>query len=661
MKKYFIFLIFALFSSILMAQNDYTTKKTLAGKAKEYYEEAKNYRKKSDWNNAIKSYEKCLKEDPKFIDGYIAMGLVEYSQNYFDKAELAYTNAMKISKTYEPQLYFTIAELQVLQNKFDAAILNYEAYIATKPQNEELLKVAHLNLGNTRFKAATFKNTNLSAVFKATLLPSNINTKMPEYLPTFTLDENELIFTRRVNGFEDFFESRRVDGQWQVATPIAAINTRENEGSATISANGKLIIFSACNRPDGLGDCDLYSSEYTNGAWTKPSNMGATMNSKAWDSQPSLAPDGQTLYFASSRPESIGGTDIWRSTRNLRDNTKWDIPTRLDTVINTIYNEQSPFMHFDNKSLYFMSNGHPGMGGHDLYVTYKKEDNTFVKPQNLGYPINTVKDEANLIVAPDGKTAYFASDRFYDINTKSLTIDCIAGAQTDIYTFELPENVRAKAVTYVKAYVEDAVTHKALLAKVEILNAETDKVQTAVYTDTEGEFMTALPYGKSYTLYINKEKYTFYSDRFVLADSNTSVKPFILKIALQPISETTTATTNNPNTEHKAIILKNVFFTTGSAELKKESESELNRLRDMLTANPTVQIQINGHTDNVGNDASNQLLSENRAKSVYDYLIKQKIDAKRLKYKGFGKSQPIDTNATESGRQQNRRTEFEVW
>jgi outer membrane protein OmpA-like peptidoglycan-associated protein len=663
-KKILVAMFILAFPFLLLSQNNYVTKKNISGKAKNYYEDYKEQKKKNELNRALKALEKCVEAEPTFIDGFISIGTLEYGQSHYAAAEAAFSKAMALSNTYEPLLYITLGNLQVSQRKNKEAVLNYEAFLATNSQNKDLIYDVKWKLRNARFAAFAKNSYDNPVPFVVSPLSDAINSKFPEYLPSFTLDEKQLVFTRRKQLDEDFYMSKKIDNVWQPAVLITEINTLKSEGAENISADGKLIVFAGCNRPDGFGDCDLYFSEFINGAWTKPANMGPIVNSKAWDSQPSLTSDGKTMYFSSSRPGSIGREDIWKTQKD--SNGKWMIPTVLDSTINTTEHELTPYIHFDNQSLYFTSSGHPGMGGLDLFVAYKKANNTFGTPQNLGFPINTTADEANLIVGSDGKTAYFVTDRIYDKAQKSLANDK-NGSETDIYTFELPEAVRAQAaVTYVRAKVYDAQTFKPILAKVEIRDIASNQLVTTIDTDRDGEFMTALPFGKTYGLNVNKTKYTFYSDYFELQATNLQTKPFELDIPLQPIvdvpnNNTNISTTGTTTTTAKPIVLKNIFFATASAVLKPESQGEIQALVQMLTQNPTLRIQLNGHTDNVGDDASNLTLSENRAKAVFDALVKLGIDPKRLRYKGFGKTQPIDSNDSPSGRQNNRRTEFVVF
>ena len=284
------------------------------------------------------------------------------------------------------------------------------------------------------------------------------------------------------------------------------------------------------------------------------------------------------------------------------------------------------------------------MGGQDLFMTRLQPDSTWSKPVNLGYPINTAKDEVALTVSLDGKTAYFATNR--------------PGSQKiDIYTFELPEFARPRPVTYAKVEVRDYTNNNPLAARLDIIDLKTGQTYVSVSTRKDGTALACLPSGLDYALRINKEHYFFHSENFNLKDTATYLKPYLLKVLLQPIPDSSATPVKGA-----PVVLRNVFFATGSSDLAAASAAELDYLVRMLQQLSYLRIQINGHTDNVGGDAANQTLSEARAKSVYNYLISKGIAPERLKYKGFGETQPLNkANDTEEGRAQNRRTEFEVW
>ncbi len=236
---------------------------------------------------------------------------------------------------------------------------------------------------------------------------------------------------------EDFFGAHRIDGKWSKAKPLDGdINTDANEGAQAISQDGQWLVFTGCNFREGFGSCDLYISYNTLDGWSAPVNLGPRVNSESWDSAPTLSPDKRDLYFASSRSGGYGGSDIYVS--HYLPNGQWSEAANLGPEVNTAGNESCPFIHADNQTLYFTSNGHLGYGGDDLFLSKKGPNNTWGKATNLGYPINTIENEGSLIIAADGKTAYYASDRS----------DSRGGL--DIYTFELRNDVRPARTLWVK-------------------------------------------------------------------------------------------------------------------------------------------------------------------------------------------------------------------
>ncbi|MEK7254279.1 MAG: hypothetical protein AAB316_06005, partial [Bacteroidota bacterium] len=328
------------------------------------------------------------------------------------------------------------------------------------------------------------------------------------------------------------------------------------------------------DRPGGLGRCDLYFSELVNGKWTQVKNIGAPVNSAAYESLPSLSADGKTLFFTSERRGGLGGLDLWFSQRQL--DGKWGEPQNLGAPVNSNSSDQAPFIHPDGQTLYFMSKGHPGLGEYDLFLSRRQPDGKWGEPQNLGFPINTKGNEGAFTVSLDGKTAYFATDKEGGLG------------KNDIYTFDLHEAAQPQPVTYVKATVSDSETKAKLSANVEFVDLATGLVFVSAVTDNGGEFLVTLPAGKDYSLNVSKEKYLFYSENFALAHGGSLEKPFLLDIPLPPIPA---GGAGDPESKSKPIVLKNVFFETGSAALKKESLTELNRLKKLLEDNPSLKIQ----------------------------------------------------------------------
>ena len=620
----------------------YFTIESAPNKAKNAYNDGVTETRQGNTAIAIGYFERALRECPTFIDAQLLLAGSHLKLKDYARAEEGFEKVIALDEKYQPGAFFTLALSEWEQDKFEDAAFHAEYYTKTSSPNPDMLREAKRLAVNARFAAQAVKNP---VPFDPKPVGNGVNTPGEEYLPSLTADGNTMIFTRRDFIDENFYQSEFKNGAWSIAQPLTGVNTNQNEGAQHISPDGSWLVFTACNRRDdgSQGSCDLYWSQLKNTGWTQPVPFSASINSSDWDAQPCISADGKTLFFSSMRPGGKGGRDLWFTTRQAGG--KWSKPENLGATINTDLDEQTPFLHPDGQTLYFTSNGLPGMGENDLYLVRRQPDGTWGTPQNLGYPINTKANEGTLTVSLDGRTAYFAANR----------PDSQGGI--DIYQFEMPANARPQPVTYARAKVKDAVTGKPLIAKVEFTDLKPGLSYVSANTKSDGSFLVCLPAGKDYALNVNKEKYLFYSENFNLVESATFDKPFLLNIELQPIGSDPDAVAP----VSKPIALRNVFFETGSAALLPSSAAELDRLASLLTEVPTLRIQINGHTDNVGDDGSNLKLSEARAKSVYDYLAAKKVAADRLKFKGYGEAQPIETNDTPEGRSRNRRTEFVVW
>lgn len=440
--------------------------------------------------------------------------------------------------------------------------------------------------------------------------------------------------------------SKKVNGVWQTALPVTSVNTLGNEGAPSLSADGEIMFFASCMEitgdygsqdRKGYGSCDIFYAQKINGKWTKPRNAGPVINTKNWETQPSFSSDGKTLYFIRGMVtrEGIKNPDIYSST--IGEDGKFTEPVRLPSQINTEEEEESVFIHPDNQTLYFSSRGRPGMGGLDIYMSKKQADGSWGEAVNLGYPINTARDENSLLVDANGKLAYFASEREGGFGG------------LDIYQFELPENRRPEKITYVKGLTYNAKTKAPVEAFFELIDLETQQSVTNAYSNSAGEFLVTLTSNHNYLVNVSKPGFLFYSDNFSLknkvADYN---KPYQLQIPLQPI-------------DTGIIELKNIFFDVNKWDLKAESKAELQKIIAFLKANPTLKIEFSGHTDNSGDKAFNKTLSNNRAKAIYDYVIeKGGIPASNLSYKGYGDTKPKAPNDTPENKAKNRRTELKV-
>ncbi|HVW95044.1 MAG TPA: OmpA family protein [Mucilaginibacter sp.] len=584
------------------------------------------------FNEAVENLQKAIKEDDKFVEAHILLGDVMRQMRDNKGAIAEFRKVIALNPEFYRAAYLKLGELEVNDGQYAAALPHLEKYLSYPAITPKDSHYAEKLVADCKFSIDAIAHP---VPFTPINLGPEINTVNDEYLPVATADESMLIFTRKINNNEDFYKSAKVNDKWQTAVYLSnQINTaRYNEGAESISQDGKYLFFTGCNRPDGLGRCDIYIAQKKGDDWSKPFDLSPPVNTSGWESQPSISADGRTLYFVSNRKGGYGGYDIWKS--RLTDKG-WGEPENLGPNINTIYDEQSPFIHPDDSTFYFCSNGWPGLGGKDLFVSRLGKDGKWQKPENLGYPINSSGDENGLTLTANGSYAFFSSDN----------LNGFGGY--DIYTFELPKKLRPQLVTYVKGTVLDAKTKAPLEAAVEIIDLQKNEPVFQDYSDdATGDFLATLTSGKNYGLNISKSGYLFYSANFSLVGHEPK-KPYNLTVLMEPIEI------------GNKVILNNIFFDTNKFDLKPESITELQQLVSFLTLNPTLKIEISGHTDDVGNDELNQKLSEDRAKAVYDYLVSNGIAAGRLVYKGYGKTQPIAPNDSDENRQKNRRTEFKI-
>jgi len=622
-------LLLFLLSVSASAQRQYSTTNS---EAIRYYALAHQSLDDHVYDDAISQLQKAISIDNQFIEAhYLLADIYRLLRNHKHAVE-QYLSVINLNPNFSNGAYLKLGDEEINDARYNEAQQHLEKYLTFPNLTSQNIFHAQKLIADCKFSIQALAHP---VPFKPLNMGPQINTADDEYLPVATADESMLIFTRKINNNEDFYKSIKLNSKWQKAVYLSdQINTPQyNEGAQSISQDGKYLFFTGCNRPDGLGRCDIYISQKKGDDWTKPFDLSPPVNTPGWESQPSISADGRTLYFVSNRKGGYGGYDVWKSTLTA---SGWGEPENLGPNINTPYDEQSPFIHPDDSTLYFSSNGWPGLGGKDLFVSRLGKDGKWKKPENLGYPINSSGDENGLSVTANGSSAFFSSNN----------LNGYGGY--DIYTFELPRSARPHVVTYVKGKVSDIKTKAPLEAAVEIIDLQKNIPVYQDYSDAvRGDFLATLTSGKNYGLNISKSGYLFYSENFSLIGHETK-NPFNITVFLQPIEI------------GNKVILNNIFFDTNKFDLKPESVAELQKLVEFLNVNPTVHIEISGHTDNVGNDQLNQTLSENRAKAVYQYLISSQVNPARLVYKGYGKTQPIAPNTTDEGRQKNRRTEFMI-
>jgi len=623
---------------------------TTSRKAQKCFEKAESLINIKAYKEAEQELLDALAIDDKFIEAYLVLGDIYSMNREFDKSEDVYRKAISISPSFFPESFYLLANNQFNMGKYEEAEKNYRIYLNRNDIYDDNKIKAERALRNCEFAVEAVKHP---VDFTPVNVGPAINTELNELYPYLAVDGSSLMFTRNLkdkrtyDGFnEDFYISfKDADGKWLESENMGApLNSLAYEGAGCLSPDGQTMILAIA--PDYLGDygtgrtgfggCDLFISKKSGDTWLPPKNLGPNINTPNFESQPSLAPDGRTLYFIRGyrKGYDIVGQDIYSS--QYIGNGQWSKAVRLSDKINTPGNEESVFAHPDGQSLYFASDGHPGMGGLDLFVSKKDTNGEWGEPVNLGYPINSVRDEFSIYVSADGKNAYYSSDR--------------AGGfgGLDIYSFGLTEKVRPIPVTYMKGKVLNKDTKQPVSAEFELVDLNSGKtVVRSSSNKVNGEYLVCLPSDKDYALNISKEGYMLFSENFSVKKM-TDLKPIVKDVLLMPVKVGEIA------------VLKNIFFDTDKFELKKESLIELNKLIELLKTNALIKIEISGHTDNRADEKHNLLLSQNRAKAVYDYLIANGIAKERLTFVGYGEKKPIDSNDTEEGRANNRRTEFKI-
>lgn len=607
------------------------------------YNEALTLSRQANSVKSVQRLQEALKLDPSFSPAFFALADLSHEAGKPEE-ELGYLQkGLAISGDSYPSGYKFLAQIFFKKGEYGPALEGMEHFASRK---KNLTQTEQLLLESCRFSVFAVSHP---VSFQPVDPGPSINTDAEEYWPSLNAEGNDLIFTRLLmkdgNGLkignpqEDFYLSRKDSaGNWKKAVPLGLpVNTDENEGAQTLSADGRVLIFTGCGRTDGIGSCDLYISIQINGSWTVPVNMGEPVNSGAWESQPSLSADGRILYFVSNRKGGKGKMDICRA---VKTSVSPDgIPLFGDVTnvseLNTFGDDHSPFIHPDGKTFYFATDGRPGLGGSDIFVTRLK-DEKWTEPVNLGYPINTNRNEEGLVVEISGEKAWYTTDR----NN---------GNGRDIYYFTLPDDLRPDPVSYLKGTITDATTGLKTGSEIVLSDLKTNQ-QVINISDTEnqGDFLICLPAGKNYGLSVTHKGYLFYSENISLDQGFSKLSPKEENIRLLPIVPGVFTT------------LKNIFFATNSWQLKPESITQLDEMARFMQLNPEVVMEVTGHTDHVGTEAYNLELSRNRAEAVVAELKKRKIAPWRLSSKGMGFSVPVGDNNTEEGRSANRRTEFKV-
>jgi len=612
--------------------------KGLSRKARDLDEKASKAWEARDLNSAKTHYQQLVNLEPQWVPAHIRLGQIFEWEKQTELVQFHYKQAVELAPDSDeiiPALQWLAKDAQAREDYKTAA--NYWKSLLNRLEGRKsnsLQRLAKSQLESVEFALSALENP---VPIERKQLSDTVNRMQLQFFPVLTADQETLIFTGlNEGGNEDIYISKFENGRWSLPASLSPnINTDSNEGTCTISADGHTLVFTGCNRQDGYGSCDLYITYWKGGKWSVPENMGEKISTRYWESQPSLSADCTVLYFASDRPGGQGKADLWKTERN--ENGEWGEPVNLGPTINTPEDENAPFIHANGSTLFYASKGLPGMGGFDIFLVELGSDSE-PNPVNLGYPINNSGNQVGLFITADNTRAYYTEDRTEPGKKRSSLL----------YTFDIPDTLKTLFLPtrYVKGRVLDSETGKPVMAQLKLYDLNTQQMVSGFVSDeVTGEYLAIVNKDSHYALYIESEGYLFKSLTFDVGDQDLSLNKDILVERLR---------------KDKVEILNHVFFETGDYTLTEKSKLELDKLVQFMTENKTVRIEVSGHTDDIGNDDDNQVLSEKRAESVFNYLTRKGIAAERVEYRGLGERNPLVPNDSDENRKINRRIEWRI-
>ncbi len=635
MVRYFLIIILSGIVGLTVAQQPVPK---VSSAALKNLEKARSAMQNSAWDEARKLSERLVRQSPEWTEGWKALAEACQGGGDLRAGEIALNHLVSLDSTGYPEAWRWLAQWAFNRGDYVGARRSISQYVRlNRDSTQQPYEIALLR-ASIRF---AWSQESLP-VNLTTKLEGPVNTGNDEYFPSLSVDGSVLSFTRQVKviiegtrlpGKEDLlYVDLMPDGYTDPKFFPPPINSDGNEGTQCLSQDGRIMFFTACNRQDSKGGCDLYYCVKSGDKWSDPVNLGYPVNTRYWESTPFLAADGKHLYFSSNRPGGVGGMDLWVST--LQPDRSWSAPGNLGSPVNTRMNELSPFLLADGKTLFFASNGHPGMGGFDLY----RDDLSAIKgasaPQNLGSGINTWKDEDALTINALTGIGLFASNR-----------DSVSGK--DIYQVDLQRFIPSGPVFVLSGKVLDRGTGMPVGARIE-MQPHGDSLISRVDSDpVTGTFLMGIPEKPSYRIGVWAEGYLPYSELYI-QESRKGDSGEMRTIYLDAIRQ------------GASIILHNIFFTIDSYELLPESFNDLTDILNLFRQNPGIVVEIAGFTDNTGTDEHNLILSQHRAESVMNYLINQGIKPVQVRAMGYGSENPVASNDTEEGRGLNRRTEIRI-
>lgn len=587
-------------------------------KAQRGYEEAMQFYRSKKYGEALKVLEKAAAYD-RFAELFFLKADIYNKQKDRQSEIEAIEEGLALDSLKYPAYYFFLGEDYMLQGDYEKAQVAYEQYLK-KDKKQQNAARARQQLRN-----CVFARHALAAGGKRER-ELFIASGRDVYWPSLDVTGETVLYTALDEGVENI---RMRKGE---KTFFLRLNTAGNEGTQSLTADGRMMYFTSCGRPDSRGSCDIYVAyRLSDTLWSEPVNLGEPVNTDSWEAQPAISPDGRHLFFASNRPGGRGGSDIWYSTllgRSDDGRQRWSEPKLL--YFNTPGQEMAPFLYYDGKTLFFASDSYPGMGGMDIYKVDLEEAG---EPVNMGISINSHENEMGFAVDATGRRGYFTSSQ---------------QGKRNIYRCELEDGVRCPETAYLKLKIRDedgnALVPEQLIVQI-VGKRDTLALYDGMYVHSEMSVCT--PAESTLLLSALKRGYLYYSDTVRIGRASFD-RPAEREIVMRKIRE------------NSSLILKGIFFEVDDYALRPESEAELQQLVAFMQRNPEVEIEIAGYTDNAGTDEHNLRLSENRAFEVFKYLFLHRVKKERMAYKGYGKAHPIAPNDTEEGRARNRRTEIKV-
>lgn len=617
-------------------------------------------------NEAEVIFAKIIDEEPEFTEAWVASSEINYSKyksakdpksqnNYYSRYVKCLESVAKLCPSYQNyEVCYTLGKIFFSHDKLDVA----KTYLKTYIDNGKKGTKYYTDAESTYHYIEQYLNLIENPVPFEPVIVEGVSSAYDDYLPLISPDGSLALFTKaymkkEINSIygdrfvEEFTVSKASDDKGLIFSPGEPLpypfNSGKNQGAASISIDNKTLFITICEFVSrDYDNCDIYMSTRVGDGWSELKSLGPNINGvKTWESQPSISADGKTLYFASIRESNIGfdpdnpTSDIYYSTKDEKGN--WTKAKNLGSKINTPGNEKSPFIHSDSQTLYFSSDGHLGIGGYDIFFS-KFRDDDWTKPVNIGYPINTKNNDLGFVVNTQGTKAYFASNK---LNGKG---------GWDIYAIDLYKEARPEKVFLVKGQLVDDNGYALSDAKLEVKNTRTEEVSEGVVDAETGHYavaVTAKNENDDFLMVVKKEDYSF-SSTLIEPTEETFEKPIEVNFEVKPIEA------------GKSVQINDIYYATASYEINQKSYAVLNEFAEFLKTNPTVKVEIRGHTDNIGSAQTNITLSNRRAQAVYDYLLSKGVPKANVSYKGYGPNMPIADNKTEAGRAKNRRTEFYI-